>query len=43
MVTDDSSLNQTEGNDSKVDQALEEEEDVGVVGRGIDELQLKYI
>lgn len=43
MVTDDSSLNQTEGNDGKVDKALEEEEDVGVVGRGIDELQLKYI
>lgn len=43
MVTDCCSPNQTERNDGKVDQALEEEEEVGVVGRGIDELQLKYI
>lgn len=43
MVTDCCSPNQAEGNDGKVDQALEEEEEVGVIGRGIDELQLKYI
>ena len=41
MATDCCSPKQTEGNDGKVDQALEEEEEVGVVGGGIGELHLQ--
>ena len=34
---------QTDGSDGGVDQALEEEDDVGVVGRRVRELQLQVV
>lgn len=41
VAADCQSLKQTEGDDGKVDDALEQEEEVGVVRRGVDELQLQ--
>ena len=43
IATECWSPKQIEGDDDGVDQALEEEEEVGVVGRGVHELQLQGI
>ena len=37
------SLKQTDGDDDGVHQALEEEEDIDIVGRGVHELQLLVV
>lgn len=41
VAADCCSRKQTEGDEGKVDDALEQEEEVGVEGRGVDELQLQ--
>lgn len=43
MAADGCSSTHTEGDDDKVDQALEEEKEVGVAGTGVRELQLQGI
>ena len=43
MAADGCSPTHTAGDDDKVDRALEEEKEVGVVGTGVHELQLQGI
>ena len=43
IVTECHSPKQTDGGDDGVDHALDEEEEVGVVGRGVHELQLQGV
>ena len=43
ITADACSPKHTGGDDDKVDHTLEEEEEVGVIGRGVHELQLQGI
>ena len=43
IAEDACSPKHTEGDDGEVDHALEEEEEVGIVGRGVRKLQLQGI
>lgn len=43
IAEDVCSLKHAEGDDGEVDQALEEEEEVGIIGRGARKLQLQGI